>query len=56
METPLKGSYIDPTLIKWFKDFDAFYKWADVIFKGSKKDFEEYYYNVVPKPKIKGGE
>lgn len=51
----LKGSWIDPRLIVQFKDFDEFYKWADPIFKGSKKDFEAIYYQVVPKKNEGGG-
>lgn len=51
----LKGSWIDPRLIVQFKDFDEFYKWADPIFKGSKKDFEAIYHKVVPKKNEGGG-
>lgn len=48
-EISLKGSSISHALIVQFENFEAFYKWADPIFKGSKKDFEEVYYSVVPK-------
>jgi len=55
MEIPLKGSWIDPTLIKTFPTFEEFYKWGDPIFKGTKSEFEKVYYEVMPK-KTKGGE
>ena len=50
-EIPLKGSWIDPTLIRYFKTFEDFYKWADPKFSGLKKDFEELYYEYHDKPK-----
>lgn len=51
----LKGSYIDPTLIRYFKTFDEFYKYADPIYAGRKTEFEDLYYTVHQRSKKKEG-
>lgn len=49
----LKGTGWDVNQMASFKTFEEFYKWADPIFKGEKKDFEAVYYSYHPKPKQK---
>jgi len=55
-QIPLKGSSISPILIKHFKSFDEFYRYADPIYKGSKKEFEQVYFEVMPKKSKEGAE
>jgi len=47
----LHGTGWDVNQMKSFKTFEDFYKWADPIFKGTKKEFEEVYYLYHNKPK-----
>jgi len=47
----LHGTGWDKNQMESFKTFDAFYSWADPIFKGTKKEFESVYYEYHPKPK-----
>ena len=53
----LIGSSIDPLTIQWYKEnggFDAFYDEHKKFYHGTKKEFEDYWTKLVPKPKTKG--
>jgi hypothetical protein len=51
MQEPLKLVGLHPNLIKSFKTFEDFYKWADPRYSGAKKEFEELYYQYHDRPK-----
>ena len=43
MDLDIHKTLPNPVLVKKFKNFDAFYKWANPIYKGGKEAIKDYY-------------